>query len=725
MENDIIRKSFAAKLMKCLSFLTARGDVVATELPLPSSVPTLDEQYTFEVLVPARLNTNGIAKSEHLKKAYHVSPNAKPRELISENFLMKKRKKYPEIPFIRGTNDSSVTKVGFFDSAGGDMKDKGRDSKDKEDIQSGRAGRAVEQFDLETGRLLRRYASMQEASVAMGQKPHYIAYHVFGKGATFSKSVFGWREVALPPNPRVLKAGGLTTNSGAKYAMSPEEIVKGDNSHEVVSHNILLPSDAATIIGASSSLRQDLSGDASTVNLNDKKTVVSGLEGEDVSEHHGTEFSVPPLPVQSVNPLLTPSAALSKPISIALSTAGVTSSPTSSCTYPSPFNSCIDSNLTVDNVESEIDQAERKTSHCLDQIHPSAVGIDTAVHPSDYEDIGLLRKYMDRYMHRTAGTVPSWSSFIAKVNANCLSDHDSDDNLELLKLKRMKSMGRVKDKKKDKQKSHIKISTCVAPHDEYSHPCKVAYMMKSKGSSSREMSSSKWKKQQIEHEIKSECKLVAASNTQGKKVLQQIDPQTGIVLRTYKSGQEASKAMGRQANYISYYIFGIGSRLHKSVFLWRRSWQLQDVEERAAADLDALKMYMDRYTNKNRVPSWTSFLEKYESDELSDVEEEVEAGYAIAEMSSGWRQRFSSQSSSQLANMSPCVDEVLSKQARYEEISKLMMESLRVRANEIVYTFVLKFLTFFHNFVLFTALGKTAYSCIYRHYFAGNVKYSK
>ena len=78
--------------MKSLTFLTGRGDVVVTVIPLPTP-QTIHSDFTFEVLVPARLNTNGIAKSENLRKAYSVSPEAIPRELVSENFLMKKRKK--------------------------------------------------------------------------------------------------------------------------------------------------------------------------------------------------------------------------------------------------------------------------------------------------------------------------------------------------------------------------------------------------------------------------------------------------------------------------------------------------------------------------------------------------------------------------------------------------------------------------------------------------------
>ena len=605
--------------MKCLSFLTTRGDVFSISMPLSTSASVFDEQCTFEVLVPARLNTNGIAKSEHLKKAYRVSPSAIPRDLMSENFLMKKRKKYPELPFSRESKGTLTTTAGFFESV--DAKDRDRD-KDKEDLQSGRAGRAVEQFDLATGTMLRRYASMQEASVAMGQKPHYIAYHVFGKGATFSKSVFGWREVTLPPNPRVLKAGGLT---------SP---VKANSMEGQLKCTTTSPA-------------QKLSEEVATVGVDNAETCTSPSSG----------------------------LACETDMRVSASLSSASATPTATGAASPSNNSRVDSCQHIDNMESEVDQTLPRNS---------AVVADVTVHPCEYEDISLLKKYMDRYMHRSAATVPSWRSFLAKVKADCLSDHDSDDNLELLKLKRMKSMGRVKDKNKDKQKTQDSITSIECPN-ENDPPLSVTGLptkTKGVGSSFEEMSSSKWKKQQVENENITKSKLVATNISQGRKVLQQIDPLSGMILRSYRSGQEASKALGRQANYISYYIFGIGSRLHKSVFLWRRSWQwLDSSEETPEADIEALKTYMDRYTNKSRVPSWSSFLKKYEDNNLSEAEEEEEKKkpvppeeLLVKTKTSGQPQKVSSDTSLN----SSFVDEVVSKPGKFNDISKLLVESLQV-----------------------------------------------
>lgn len=58
--------------------------------------------------------------------------------------------------------------------------------------------RVMEQYDRATDKILRRYPSMAEASVALGQPAHYLQYKVFGRGARFHNCVFGWRE--LPPN---------------------------------------------------------------------------------------------------------------------------------------------------------------------------------------------------------------------------------------------------------------------------------------------------------------------------------------------------------------------------------------------------------------------------------------------------------------------------------------------------------------------------------------------
>lgn len=64
--------------------------------------------------------------------------------------------------------------------------------------------RVMEQFDRATNKVLHRYQSMTDASLAMGQSAHYLSYNVFGKGSHQYSCVFGWRE--LPPgssvNPR-------------------------------------------------------------------------------------------------------------------------------------------------------------------------------------------------------------------------------------------------------------------------------------------------------------------------------------------------------------------------------------------------------------------------------------------------------------------------------------------------------------------------------------------
>lgn len=577
--------------------------MVVTVIPLPTP-QTIHSDFTFEVLVPARLNTNGIAKSENLRKAYSVSPEALPRELVSENFLMKKRKKYPELPFTKEPNASSAITQGFIDS--------GCKGNEKEELQSGRAGRAVEQYDLATGRCLRRYASMQEASVAMGQKPHYIAYHVFGKGATFSKSVFGWREVTLPSNSNVVKSGGLGASTGNCILPSNQQKYSLVDGQELPSTNIG--------VSGASTVTSTLSPSEMCVDTVANQTDTIPVVSLSLSHQHSSGIS-----------------------SMSNDSKGVKSEVDENCSTDSQFDLLADSR---------------------------GVGVN----PKEYEDILLLRKYMERYMHRTAAAVPTWDSFMEKVRSDCLSEHDSDDNLELLKLKRMKSMGRVKDKNKDKNRpadGNGTLQARVVLTKTSTQSLTETAPRKGQVSCFQEMSSLKWKKQQIENELNAESKKVLP-NTQGRKILLQIDPQTGKVLRTYKSGQEASKALGRQANYISYYVFGIGSRLHKSVFLWRRSWQMMGEPEKAEASIDALKVYMDRYTNKNRVPSWSSFLQKYEDGTLSDLDDnnDVESSHDLV---SG--RHFVTCDSD--TGYSRHADDA-SKQGRYEEISTLLVQSLKV-----------------------------------------------
>lgn len=57
------------------------------------------------------------------------------------------------------------------------------------------SSRAVEQWDLQTKTVLRRYNSLSEACAALGQPLHYLGYKVFGKGSRWHQCVFGWTEL--------------------------------------------------------------------------------------------------------------------------------------------------------------------------------------------------------------------------------------------------------------------------------------------------------------------------------------------------------------------------------------------------------------------------------------------------------------------------------------------------------------------------------------------------
>jgi hypothetical protein len=54
--------------------------------------------------------------------------------------------------------------------------------------------RVIEQFDLATGGVLRRYRCMVDACADLGLPGHYLSYKVFGGGARLHNCVFGWRE---------------------------------------------------------------------------------------------------------------------------------------------------------------------------------------------------------------------------------------------------------------------------------------------------------------------------------------------------------------------------------------------------------------------------------------------------------------------------------------------------------------------------------------------------
>ena len=54
--------------------------------------------------------------------------------------------------------------------------------------------RIIEQYDLKSGKLLRRYRCMADACSAMELPGHYLSYKVFGGGARLHTCVFGWRE---------------------------------------------------------------------------------------------------------------------------------------------------------------------------------------------------------------------------------------------------------------------------------------------------------------------------------------------------------------------------------------------------------------------------------------------------------------------------------------------------------------------------------------------------
>lgn len=78
---------------------------------------------------------------------------------------------------------------------------------------------SIEQYDLLTNRLLYRYQSHKEASLALGQMDNYIAQNIFGKGSYVKrfKCLFAWREVHVNSN---IVFGHNTTTSASSTSSS-------------------------------------------------------------------------------------------------------------------------------------------------------------------------------------------------------------------------------------------------------------------------------------------------------------------------------------------------------------------------------------------------------------------------------------------------------------------------------------------------------------------------
>ena len=394
--------------------------------------------------------------------------------------------------------------------------------------------RIMEQYDRKTNKILRRYNSMADASVALGQSAHYLHYKVFGRGARFHNCLYGWRE--LPIGTSVEPVSGEEYASIEKLKLYLNMYLEQQDNFvpSWVEFNEMLDQtfpDGITSLSNS----EEFERVALLLRLSKKGQTKNDNATQFLVEQYDLDTQVVLRRYRSKDEA---SIAMGQP--------------------PSYLNRML-----------SLNEGKARES-CVFGWRELPVTIQNTVeeHPDEeYADIHILKLYMDKYLRTPKSKRITWTDFLC-----ARPQHSNRHNM---------SEGIIKS-------LNFQVS-CKFTNDQY-------------------VDKDNTKGLKRERKVKTD---ISASN----RVIEQRDVNTNRVLRRYASMTEACVAMSLPVHYLSYKVFGKGSRYHRCVFRWTQqqmhtcSSMLYE-SEKHYEDISMLRSYMHKYLNsKNHkdIPSWEDF----------------------------------------------------------------------------------------------------------------------
>jgi hypothetical protein len=432
--------------------------------------------------------------------------------------------------------------------------------------------RVMEQYDRASNKLLRRYLSMADASVALGQPAHYLQYKVFGRGARFHTCLFGWKE-RTPDCSIYMK-------EGEEYADVEQMRVYMRKFLEEEPH--LIPTWSVFVDNFDAML------------LPDKASAGSGSSSDSSSSA--------PLP-PARGDVAVPPIADAPPVVIEqydLDTGSLLRR------YASHEEACEAMGQTSYYLHYYVFGDPAKKKDVFDWREGGPYVDETSVEPredEEYADIETLRLYMDKNLKKQKQKRVTWTVFLSRQPATIKAAAEAAA-AEVIRKKEEK----IADKAAAKA---AKVAAAVAAAD-----AKAA-----------RKKANRYKKKSSEA-------------TTGSRVIEQIDLETNRILRRYSSMTEACHAMGQPVHYLPYKVFGRGSRFHHCVFGWNELQGLNNVGPgpgEAYEDISALRAYMRAYlysAEGEEVLPWGEFRASYAVDQGSSSEGEgSEEEYADFELS--------------------------------------------------------------------------------------------